>query len=173
MLYPISCICWNIDHMMQVFLSEDCYSFLQIFSTLRGLPSSFKGAHGKIHYRLLGKLSRSLRAASKAEAKFNFVARADYDQSTLMVWLMTTILMVKNPKYRKMSLCNGEINMNRLASNCYFMDSNYLTSPKTFILCRHLNMAVKTRMLYFLLLEIFQWIFSCQRQATSKVTQTI
>ncbi|XP_067249885.1 arrestin domain-containing protein 3 [Chanodichthys erythropterus] len=50
----------------------------------QGLPSSFKGAHGKIHYRLLGKLSRSLRAASKAEAKFTFVAKADYDQSTLM-----------------------------------------------------------------------------------------
>ncbi|XP_016136628.1 arrestin domain-containing protein 3-like [Sinocyclocheilus grahami] len=50
----------------------------------QGPPSSFKGAHGKIHYRLLAKLSRSMRAASKAEAKFTFVARADYDQSTLM-----------------------------------------------------------------------------------------
>ncbi|KAF4109976.1 arrestin domain-containing protein 3 [Onychostoma macrolepis] len=50
----------------------------------QGLPSSFKGAHGKIHYRLSAKLSRSMRAASKAEAKFTFVARADYDQSTLM-----------------------------------------------------------------------------------------
>ncbi|KAK2898564.1 hypothetical protein QQF64_032202 [Cirrhinus molitorella] len=50
----------------------------------QGLPSSFKGAHGKIHYRLLAKLSRSMRAASKAEAKFTFVAKADYDRSTLM-----------------------------------------------------------------------------------------
>ncbi|XP_016331565.1 arrestin domain-containing protein 3-like [Sinocyclocheilus anshuiensis] len=50
----------------------------------QGPPSSFKGAHGKIHYRLLAKLSRSMRAASKAEAKFTFVASADYDQSTLM-----------------------------------------------------------------------------------------
>ncbi|XP_026115336.1 arrestin domain-containing protein 3-like [Carassius auratus] len=50
----------------------------------QGTPSSFKGAHGKIHYRLLANLSRSMRAASKAEAKFTFVARADYDQSTLM-----------------------------------------------------------------------------------------
>ncbi|XP_026105762.1 arrestin domain-containing protein 3-like [Carassius auratus] len=50
----------------------------------QGLPSSFKGAHGKIHYRISAKLSRSMRAASKAEAKFTFVARADYDQSTLM-----------------------------------------------------------------------------------------
>lgn len=50
----------------------------------QGLPSSFKGAHGKIHYRLQAKLSRSLRAASKTETKFNFLARADYDQSTLM-----------------------------------------------------------------------------------------
>ncbi|XP_067269901.1 arrestin domain-containing protein 3 [Pseudorasbora parva] len=50
----------------------------------QGLPSSFKGAHGKIHYRLLAKLSRSLRAACKTETKFTFVARADYDQSTLM-----------------------------------------------------------------------------------------
>ncbi|XP_056320354.1 arrestin domain-containing protein 3 [Danio aesculapii] len=49
-----------------------------------GLPSSFKGVHGKIHYRLLAKLSRSFRAASKAEVKFTFVARADYDLSTLM-----------------------------------------------------------------------------------------
>ncbi|XP_016372505.1 arrestin domain-containing protein 3-like [Sinocyclocheilus rhinocerous] len=50
----------------------------------QGPPSSFKGAHGKIHYRLLAKLSRSMRVASKAEAKFTYVARADYDQSTLM-----------------------------------------------------------------------------------------
>uniref|UniRef100_A0A8C1TDB5 Zgc:110353 n=1 Tax=Cyprinus carpio TaxID=7962 RepID=A0A8C1TDB5_CYPCA len=50
----------------------------------QGLPSSFKGAHGKIHYRLSAKLSRSMRATSKAEAKFTFVARADYDRSTLM-----------------------------------------------------------------------------------------
>uniref|UniRef100_A0A8C1CRD1 Zgc:110353 n=1 Tax=Cyprinus carpio carpio TaxID=630221 RepID=A0A8C1CRD1_CYPCA len=50
----------------------------------QGPPSSFKGAHGKIHYRLLANLSRSMHAASKAEAKFTFVARADYDQSTLM-----------------------------------------------------------------------------------------
>ncbi|XP_016315239.1 arrestin domain-containing protein 3-like [Sinocyclocheilus anshuiensis] len=50
----------------------------------QGLPSSFKGAHGKIHYRLSAKLSRSMRAASKTEAKFTFVARADYVQSTLM-----------------------------------------------------------------------------------------
>ncbi|XP_042585652.1 arrestin domain-containing protein 3 isoform X1 [Cyprinus carpio] len=52
--------------------------------SFRGLPSSFKGAHGKIHYRLSAKLSRSMRATSKAEAKFTFVARADYDRSTLM-----------------------------------------------------------------------------------------
>ncbi|XP_077080570.1 arrestin domain-containing protein 3 [Siphateles boraxobius] len=50
----------------------------------QGLPSSFKGAHGKIHYRLQAKLTRSLRAVSKTETKFNFLARADYDQSTLM-----------------------------------------------------------------------------------------
>ncbi|NP_001017785.1 uncharacterized protein LOC550482 [Danio rerio] len=49
----------------------------------QSLPSSFKGVHGKIHYRLMAKLSRSFRAASKAEAKFTFVARADYDTSTL------------------------------------------------------------------------------------------
>ncbi|XP_050973269.1 arrestin domain-containing protein 3 isoform X2 [Labeo rohita] len=50
----------------------------------QGLPSSFKGAHGKIHYRLLAKLNRSMRGASKAEAKFTFVAKADYDRSTLL-----------------------------------------------------------------------------------------
>ncbi|XP_051525156.1 arrestin domain-containing protein 3-like isoform X2 [Myxocyprinus asiaticus] len=50
----------------------------------QGLPSSFKGANGKIHYRLLAKLSRSLHAASKSETKFTFVSRADYDQTTLM-----------------------------------------------------------------------------------------
>ncbi|XP_043102479.1 arrestin domain-containing protein 3 [Puntigrus tetrazona] len=50
----------------------------------QGLPSSFKGAHGKIHYQLLGKLSRSMRSASEAKAKFTFVAKADYDHSTLM-----------------------------------------------------------------------------------------
>ncbi len=67
--------------------------------SLRGLPSSFKGAHGKIHYRLSGKLSRSKRAASKAEAKFTFVARADYDHSTLMVW--SQFLSVRPEKYSK------------------------------------------------------------------------
>ncbi|XP_073674716.1 arrestin domain-containing protein 3 [Garra rufa] len=50
----------------------------------QGLPSSFKGAHGKIHYRFLAKLNRSMHATSKTEAKFTFVARADYDRSALM-----------------------------------------------------------------------------------------
>ncbi|KAA0714047.1 Arrestin domain-containing protein 3 [Triplophysa tibetana] len=50
----------------------------------QGLPSSFKGAYGKIDYRLSANLSRSLRAASKAEVKFTFVSQADYDQPTLM-----------------------------------------------------------------------------------------
>lgn len=50
----------------------------------QGLPSSFKGAYGKIHYRLSANLSRPLCAASKAEVKFTFVSRADCDQPTLM-----------------------------------------------------------------------------------------
>ncbi|TRY85486.1 hypothetical protein DNTS_015649 [Danionella cerebrum] len=50
----------------------------------QGLPSSFKGVHGKIHYRLHAKLCRPFRASNKAETKFTFVARADYDHSTLI-----------------------------------------------------------------------------------------
>lgn len=96
-LYPV---CWNIA------LSYGGSFFLKTVShpckislSLRGLPSSFKGAHGKIHYRLSGKLSKSKRAASKAEAKFTFVARADYDHSTLMVW--SQFLSVRPEKYSK------------------------------------------------------------------------
>ncbi|KAI7797822.1 arrestin domain-containing protein 3 [Triplophysa rosa] len=54
------------------------------FQLPQGLPSSFKGAHGKIVYRLLANLSRPLHAASKTEVKFTFVSQADYDQPTLM-----------------------------------------------------------------------------------------
>ncbi|XP_065103999.1 arrestin domain-containing protein 3-like [Paramisgurnus dabryanus] len=50
----------------------------------QGLPSSFKGTHGKIRYRLSAKLSRSLWPAIKAEAKFSFVSKDDYNQPTVM-----------------------------------------------------------------------------------------
>ncbi len=84
--------------------------------SLRGLPSSFKGAHGKIHYRLSGKLSRSKRAASKAEAKFTFVARADYDHSTLMVWSqldqknIQSLILMHEIQNRHMWTNNNNIN---------------------------------------------------------------
>nr|XP_023858405.1 arrestin domain-containing protein 3 isoform X2 [Salvelinus alpinus] len=41
------------------------------------MPSSFKGAWGKILYTLEAKLSRSMRISSKARAEFPFVSKAD------------------------------------------------------------------------------------------------
>uniref|UniRef100_A0A674DBW2 Zgc:110626 n=1 Tax=Salmo trutta TaxID=8032 RepID=A0A674DBW2_SALTR len=44
---------------------------------LQAMPSSFKGAWGKILYTLEAKLSRSMRISSKARAEFPFVSKAD------------------------------------------------------------------------------------------------
>ncbi|XP_056629343.1 arrestin domain-containing protein 3 [Triplophysa dalaica] len=49
----------------------------------QGLPSSFKGAYGKIDYRLSANLSRPMRSASKAKVHFTYVSKSDYDQPTL------------------------------------------------------------------------------------------
>ncbi|XP_014027812.1 arrestin domain-containing protein 3 isoform X2 [Salmo salar] len=43
----------------------------------QAMPSSFKGAWGKILYTLEAKLSRSMRISSKARAEFPFVSKAD------------------------------------------------------------------------------------------------
>uniref|UniRef100_A0A8C6TXR7 Arrestin C-terminal-like domain-containing protein n=1 Tax=Neogobius melanostomus TaxID=47308 RepID=A0A8C6TXR7_9GOBI len=43
----------------------------------QNMPSSFKGAHGKIRYTLEANLSRSMRMDSKAKAEFNLVSKSD------------------------------------------------------------------------------------------------
>ncbi|KAJ8380579.1 hypothetical protein SKAU_G00013570 [Synaphobranchus kaupii] len=48
------------------------------------MPSSFKGAFGKIVYTLEAKLSRSMRAPSKTKTKFTFLSNQDQDSPQLM-----------------------------------------------------------------------------------------
>ncbi|KAJ8380586.1 hypothetical protein SKAU_G00013640 [Synaphobranchus kaupii] len=48
------------------------------------MPSSFKGAHGKIVYTLEAKLNRSMRAPSKTKTKFTFLSRTAQDTPPLM-----------------------------------------------------------------------------------------
>ncbi|KAJ8414922.1 hypothetical protein AAFF_G00024450 [Aldrovandia affinis] len=50
----------------------------------RNMPSSFKGAHGKIIYSLEAKLSRSMRVPSKAKTEFTFLSKADMEFPQLM-----------------------------------------------------------------------------------------
>lgn len=55
---------------------EKSSSAFLMFS-IREMPSSFKGAYGKIVYLLEAKLSRSMRIPTKGSAKLKFVSKAD------------------------------------------------------------------------------------------------
>lgn len=59
-----------------------------MFFLVRNIPSSFKGAHGKIVYMLEAVLSRSMRMNSKESTMINFVAKGDLNLVPgLMVYL--------------------------------------------------------------------------------------
>ncbi|XP_031421533.1 arrestin domain-containing protein 3 isoform X2 [Clupea harengus] len=50
----------------------------------KDMPSSFKGCHGKIRYKLLAKLNRSMHVPKKAETHFTFVSKANMADPELM-----------------------------------------------------------------------------------------
>lgn len=61
-----------------------------IILSYRELPSSFRGSHGKIVYRLEANLSRSVRKDSKAKAEFTLIHKRNLD-GELMLPLQTAI----------------------------------------------------------------------------------
>lgn len=63
------------------------YRSFECFSVVfhRRLPSSYKGAYGKIIHKVKAELKQSMRLTKKAKAHFTFVSKADMGIPGLMV----------------------------------------------------------------------------------------
>ncbi|XP_048843116.1 arrestin domain-containing protein 3-like [Brienomyrus brachyistius] len=69
----------------KIVLAAGSHVFPFTFQIPQGnMPSSFKGAHGKVEYKLEAKLSRSWRLPSNAASEFTFVSKPEMSLAQLM-----------------------------------------------------------------------------------------
>uniref|UniRef100_A0A8C5I808 Arrestin domain-containing protein 3-like n=1 Tax=Gouania willdenowi TaxID=441366 RepID=A0A8C5I808_GOUWI len=96
-----------IFHTGNQLINQGCHVYpFSFYIPTQELPSSFKGAHGKILYTLEANLSRSMRLDSKAKAEFTLMHKANLDSDPRL----------KAPQHsivdKKMSLFNsGSVSM--------------------------------------------------------------
>ncbi|XP_072559885.1 arrestin domain-containing protein 3-like [Paramormyrops kingsleyae] len=93
----------------KVVLAAGSHVFPFTFQIPQGnMPSSFKGAHGKVEYKLEAKLSRSWRLPSNAASEFTFVSKPEMSLAQLMSPQHGTV----TKKMKVFTSGNVTINMN-------------------------------------------------------------
>ncbi|KPP61696.1 hypothetical protein Z043_120180, partial [Scleropages formosus] len=100
---------------------EKCLKLDQIILSRKkdeseSLPSTFKGAHGSIQYKVEAKLSRSWRVPSRAKSPFTFQSKVDLCVQQLMVRALYSV-HTRSPQHETIRkkynfLTSGIVNMN-------------------------------------------------------------
>ncbi|XP_023676057.2 arrestin domain-containing protein 3-like [Paramormyrops kingsleyae] len=102
-----------------VVLAAGSHVFPFTFQIPQGnMPSSFKGAHGKVEYKLEAKLSRSWRIPSKSVSMFNFVSKPEMSMAQLMSPQCDMV--------RKDFFLSGNVSMNATMTRMGYMQGERL-----------------------------------------------
>ncbi|XP_048843120.1 arrestin domain-containing protein 3-like [Brienomyrus brachyistius] len=103
----------------EVVLAAGSHVFPFTFQIPQGnMPSSFKGAHGKVEYKLEAKLSRCWRIPSKSVSMFTFVSKPEMSVAQLMSPQCDMV--------RKDFFLSGSVSMNATVSRMGYMQGERL-----------------------------------------------